>query len=85
MLFQVDAVDGAPGTVKKNISPCKLDNSTHGLIKLIFDNDMFKEAMANMDLGRNFAVCLLGLGLVFSFNAFNWETYSCCFFIFTAI
>ncbi|XP_065660211.1 protein mono-ADP-ribosyltransferase PARP3 isoform X2 [Hydra vulgaris] len=46
----LDAVDGSPLTVKVKTRPCKLDKPTESLIKLIFDNDMFKEAMANMNI-----------------------------------
>ncbi|KAI5109210.1 poly [ADP-ribose] polymerase 3, partial [Silurus meridionalis] len=34
----------------KNILPCKLEAATQRLIKLIFNNDMFKEAMERMNL-----------------------------------
>ncbi|XP_062853048.1 protein mono-ADP-ribosyltransferase PARP3 [Trichomycterus rosablanca] len=47
---KVDTVDSAPGTAKKNILPCTLNTSTQKLVKLIFDSDMFKEAMENMNL-----------------------------------
>lgn len=49
---QVDTVDG--GDVKKteqHVGPCALDENTQRLIKFIFNNDMFKEAMTNMNLG----------------------------------
>lgn len=49
-MLQVDAVDSGPVTAK-NILPCKLDSETQRLIKFIFDNDMFKEAMESMNLG----------------------------------
>ena len=32
-------------------SPCTLDAPTQSLMKLIFDNDMFREAMKNFDIG----------------------------------
>jgi len=31
--------------------PCKLDTTTQDLIKLIFDNDMFNDAMKNLEIG----------------------------------
>jgi len=31
--------------------PCALDKPTQDLIKLIFDNDMFNEAMKNLEIG----------------------------------
>ncbi|XP_062503131.1 protein mono-ADP-ribosyltransferase PARP3-like isoform X2 [Corticium candelabrum] len=34
----------------KKVRPCKLDKQTQSLIKLIFDHDMFKEAMEKMEL-----------------------------------
>lgn len=50
-MFQVDAVSSRPVSVKKNILPCTLDDATQRLIKFIFNNDMFKEAMESMNLG----------------------------------
>ncbi|XP_054881295.1 protein mono-ADP-ribosyltransferase PARP3 [Poeciliopsis prolifica] len=44
---KVDTVDGK---VSKNVLPCTLDGPTQNLIKLIFSNDMFKEAMECMNL-----------------------------------
>ena len=38
----------APATIK----PCSLDMSTQDLVKLIFNNDMFKEAMQSMEIGE---------------------------------
>jgi hypothetical protein len=32
-------------------SPCTLDAPTQSLMKLIFDNDMFRDAMKNFDIG----------------------------------
>lgn len=60
-MFQVDAVGSGPVTVKKNILPCTLGDATQRLIKLIFNNDMFKEAMESMNLGVISAqhVCLV--------------------------
>ncbi|KAI4895724.1 hypothetical protein NFI96_019887, partial [Prochilodus magdalenae] len=49
-LPMVDAVDGGAVTVKKNILPCILDSPTQRLMKFIFNNDMFKEAMESMNL-----------------------------------
>lgn len=37
----------------KKILPCTMDSATESLIKFIFDNDMFKEAMERMNLGVN--------------------------------
>ncbi|KAK1796545.1 hypothetical protein P4O66_009581 [Electrophorus voltai] len=48
--LKVDAVDGGTLVMKKNVLPCKLDDPTQRLIKFIFNNDMFKEAMENMNL-----------------------------------
>lgn len=48
---QVDTVDGKGKKVSKNVLPCTLDEATQNLIKLIFSNDMFKEAMECMNLG----------------------------------
>ena len=35
----------------KKVKNCSLDKTTQGLIKLIFDNDMFNNAMKNFDIG----------------------------------
>ncbi|XP_006823496.1 protein mono-ADP-ribosyltransferase PARP3-like [Saccoglossus kowalevskii] len=45
-MAQLDEIDG----VKKKIAACRLDKPTQDLVKLIFDNDMFKEQMANFEL-----------------------------------
>ncbi|XP_037107967.1 protein mono-ADP-ribosyltransferase PARP3 [Syngnathus acus] len=47
---KVDSVDGNTVKVTKNVLPCTLDEATQALIKLIFSNDMFKEAMECMNL-----------------------------------
>lgn len=59
-MFQVDAVGKGPATVKKNILPCILDDATQRLMKFIFNNDMFKEAMESMNLGviSSQSICL---------------------------
>ena len=36
----------------KKVKTCTLDKTTQGLIKLIFDNDMFNNAMKNFDIGK---------------------------------
>ncbi|XP_066521465.1 protein mono-ADP-ribosyltransferase PARP3 [Hoplias malabaricus] len=46
---KADVVDCGAVT-EKNILPCTLDNTTQRLIKFIFNNDMFKEAMKDMNL-----------------------------------
>ncbi|XP_035518126.1 protein mono-ADP-ribosyltransferase PARP3 [Morone saxatilis] len=47
---KVDSVDGKTVRMSKNVLPCTLDEATESLIKLIFSNDMFKEAMECMNL-----------------------------------
>lgn len=47
---KVDSIDGKTVKVSKNVQPCTLDDATKNLIKLIFSNDMFKEAMECMNL-----------------------------------
>ncbi|NP_956795.1 protein mono-ADP-ribosyltransferase PARP3 [Danio rerio] len=49
---KVDSVDGGAVKVKReqNVLPCTLDAETQRLMRFIFDNDMFKEAMTSMDL-----------------------------------
>ncbi|XP_014344157.1 protein mono-ADP-ribosyltransferase PARP3 [Latimeria chalumnae] len=44
---KIDAVDG--GKLKK-VRPCTLNNPTQDLVSLIFNNDMFKDAMETMNL-----------------------------------
>jgi len=34
-----------------NYLPCTLDCSTQALIKLIFNNDMFNDALKNLEIG----------------------------------
>jgi hypothetical protein len=46
-LQAVLADNGAP----KKIRPCNLDKSTQSFVKLIFDKDMFKSAMAKFEIG----------------------------------
>lgn len=41
-----------PDGIQKKVKPCKLDKPTQTLLSLLFDNDMFKEAMAKMNLGK---------------------------------
>ena len=47
-MAKLDEIDG----VKRLTADCKLDKATQSLIKLIFDQDMFKEAMATMEIGK---------------------------------
>lgn len=47
---QVDTVDGKADDVPKKVLPCTLKAATRRLIELIFSNDMFKEAMEEMNL-----------------------------------
>ena len=47
-----DEVDGSSSSKKvKKVADCQLDLKTQNLIKLIFDNDMFKEAMTKFEIG----------------------------------
>ena len=43
-----DCVDGIP----TKLATSKLDKETQSLVKLIFDNDMFSNAMKSMDIGE---------------------------------
>lgn len=56
LYLQVDSVDGKVVRVTKNVLPCTLIDATKNLIELIFSNDMFKEAMECMNLGRYVSV-----------------------------
>uniref|UniRef100_A0A672NLQ5 Poly [ADP-ribose] polymerase n=1 Tax=Sinocyclocheilus grahami TaxID=75366 RepID=A0A672NLQ5_SINGR len=49
---KVDTVDGGNVKVKseQQVLPCTLDEATQRVIRFIFDNDMFKEAMTSMNL-----------------------------------
>lgn len=49
----MDSTDGTPAKITK---PCCLDAATQSLIKLIFDQDMFKEAMSQMNIGKYMGV-----------------------------
>lgn len=47
-LAALDEPDAPP----RKVRACSLDKPTQDLVKLIFDNDMFREAMQNMEIGR---------------------------------
>ena len=49
-LDQPDSVHGVLPNDDKNVKPCTLNKPTQALMQLIFNNDMFKEAMAKMNL-----------------------------------
>ena len=44
----------SPSLEGKKIAKCTLDKETQGLIKLIFDNDMFKDTLKKYDIGKIF-------------------------------
>lgn len=47
-LAALEEVDAPKAVVK----PCSLNKPTQDLVKLIFNNDMFKEAMQSMEIGE---------------------------------
>lgn len=47
----MDSVDGVKLS-KQKIRPCTLAKATQELVSLIFSNDMFKEAMQTMNIGK---------------------------------
>ena len=47
-LVALDEPDAPP----RKVRACSLDKPTQDLVKLIFDNDMFREAMQSMEIGR---------------------------------
>lgn len=51
--FQNAKLDEIDGTVR-NVADCSLDKPTQDLVKLIFDHDMFKEAMSAFNIGTDF-------------------------------
>ncbi len=51
-MAKLDELDG----VKTKASG--LDKPTQDLVKLLFDNDMFRDAMKSMDIGRNISLFL---------------------------
>ncbi len=53
-MVKLDEVDG----VQKKVMASQLDQPTQNLMKLIFDNDMFKEAMQSFDIGKWTDVCV---------------------------
>lgn len=53
-LAALDEPDGPLPVVKS----CSLDKPTQSLIKLIFDNDMFKEAMKSLEIGILLYTCV---------------------------
>jgi len=50
----------APSTGVTDHLPCQLDKSTQDLIKLIFDNDMFNDAMKDLEIGALW-LCLVAV------------------------
>ena len=44
----------SPSLEGKKIAKCTLDKETQGLIKLIFDNDMFKDTLKKYDIGKTY-------------------------------
>lgn len=52
-LAALEETDAPPSVVK----PCSLDKSTQALVKLIFNNDMFQEAMQSMEIGKLETIC----------------------------
>ena len=48
-LAKLDEIDG----IEKVTADCTLNSPTQSLMNLIFDNDMFKEAMASFDIGEH--------------------------------
>ena len=49
----------------KRIKPCTLDRPTQDLVKLIFDNDMFREAMKTLEIGESVKMVLIFLNILF--------------------
>ncbi len=47
-MAKLDEIDG----VKKVTKASSLNKPTQDLVKLLFDNDMFRDAMKSMDIGR---------------------------------
>ena len=48
----LEETDAPPQRVK----PCSLDRPTQTLLKLIFDSDMFQDAMKSMEIGEQWSV-----------------------------
>jgi poly [ADP-ribose] polymerase len=46
-MAKLDEIDG----IKTTSMPCTLDKPTQSLVKLLFDNDMFKDAMKDLEIG----------------------------------
>ena len=49
---KLTALDETDSAVQKVVKPCSLDKPTQALVKLIFDNDMFQDAMKSMEIGK---------------------------------
>ena len=60
----MDVVDG----LKMKVAVSTLGKETQSLVKLIFDNDMFSDAMKNMDIGECVLIGVLSFPFVFSCN-----------------
>ena len=52
MVQKLEAMDETDSGPAKTVLPSKLDKPTQGLIKLIFNTDMFNHAMKSMEIGE---------------------------------
>lgn len=55
-LAALDEPDAPP----RKVRACSLDKPTQNLVKLIFDNDMFRDAMKSMEIGKHCVHLLQG-------------------------
>lgn len=53
MASKLAALEEVDAPQAKAVKPCSLNRSTQDLVKLIFNNDMFKEAMQSMEIGEH--------------------------------
>ena len=54
-----------PDAPPKRVLPCSLDKPTQGLLNLIFDNDMFQNAMKSMEIGEPSSLSVVMVPRVF--------------------
>lgn len=53
MTSKLAALEETDAPAARRVQACSLDKPTQDLLNLIFDNDMFQDAMRSMDIGEH--------------------------------
>lgn len=67
MSKKLAAIDEPDGPSVK-VQPCSLDKATQALMKLIFDNDMFNDALKSMEIGNKLMLNCLSVHSIYKYN-----------------